>query len=453
MVVINSNSCQKAPIVAEAYIENFSHDGRGIARINGKTTFIQGALPSEHVSFRYLRRKRDFDEGLVESVLVASPSRSIPRCPHYDNCGGCAFQHFNEHEQIYAKQVFLLELLARYGHAVPALVLPPLTQENWHYRHKARFSVRHLAQKQETLVGFRERHNPRFIAKITQCPVMHNKIAIMPLRKLIGSFDNPQIIAQIEVAIGDEDVALILRNLAELSNNDQDKLRKFGKDYNFRIFLQPKGIKSIYLFYPEDNNEFLTYTLPQENIKFHFHPTDFIQVNIGLNALMVQQALQLMALTPKDLVLDLFCGLGNFSLPMAKYCARLVGIEGNLTMTNRAASNAKANGLTNVEFHCMDLTKIAIENMNNNHDLTGQMFSKVLLDPPRTGALEIVKQINKFTNLKRLVYVSCNPATLARDCNILVNTHGYNLATVGVMDLFPHTIHVEAIALFTKNCQ
>lgn len=439
---------QRLPVTIQtAEIEKFSHDGRGIARINGKTTFIQGALPNEQVSFQYTRIKSDFDEGKVISIISPSESRVQPRCLHYSLCGGCSLQHLNEQAQIHEKQQLLLDLLQRIGHCEPEAILEPLSSQSWNYRNKARLSVRYVSKKQATLVGFREKNNPRYITEINECPVMNAQIdaQIMELRSLIDSLDDPNSIAQIEVAAGDNDIALIFRNLTALSSADEEKFRQFGQKTNFRLFLQPGGTDSVKLFYPEEASEFLTYTLPKDNITFQFHPTDFTQVNAGLNQLMVARALELMALTSEDVVLDLFCGLGNFSLPLAKQCAKVVGVEGSDTMVSRARMNAEANGLTNTEFFCADLEKIDVISKLIPHD-----FSKILIDPPRSGALEIVKQIDRL-NPKRLVYVSCNPATLARDADILVNHKGYRLLAAGVMDMFPHTAHVESIALFEKG--
>ncbi|CEK10684.1 23S rRNA (uracil(1939)-C(5))-methyltransferase RlmD [Legionella hackeliae] len=439
---------QKLPAEAQiADIEKFSHDGRGIARINGKTTFIQGALPSEKVSFQYTCIKSDFDEGRVITILSPASSRVEPACPHYTLCGGCSLQHLDEETQIHEKQSLLLDLLKRVGHCEPETVLAPLTSDRWHYRNKARLSVRYVEKKQRSLVGFREKNNPRFITEIDGCPVLNETIdkEISNLRLLIDSFDDPRIIAQIEVAAGDDEIALIFRNLSPLSPEDEEKLRTFGERTNFRLFLQPGGNETVKLFYPLEASEFLTYALTQENIEFKFYPTDFTQVNSGLNQLMVSLALELMNLTSNDIVLDLFCGLGNFSLPLAKYSARVVGVEGSKAMVERAKMNAQANGFTNTEFFCADLEKLeAIAK------LTTQRFTKLLLDPPRSGALEVVKQIESL-NPERIVYVSCNPATLARDADILVNHKGYHLKAAGVMDMFPHTAHVESIALFEKG--
>ncbi len=427
-------------------IENFSHDLRGIARIAGKTTFIQNALPGETISFQYLRKKRDFDEGRMLSVVEPSPHRVEPRCPHYALCGGCSLQHLDGEAQIHEKETLLLDSLARIGHVQPETVLPPLTGQLWHYRNKARLSVRYVEKKQATLVGFREKNNPRYITEISQCPVLTARMDahIVTLRQLIDSFDAPESIAQIEVSAGDEDIALIFRNLAPLSVSDEEKLCLFADTATFRIFLQPAGPDSVYLLHPKAAGDFLSYALPDENIRFQFHPTDFTQVNASLNRLMVRQALTLLALDADDVVLDLFCGLGNFSLPMAKHCAKVVGVEGSDAMVKRAIMNAENNGLTNLQFFCANL-----EEETALKSLQPHQFTKLLLDPPRTGALAIMKQIHQIAPT-RIVYVSCNPATLARDADILVNHQGYRMIASGVMDMFPHTSHVESIALFEK---
>lgn len=425
-------------------VEKFSHDGRGIARIDGKTTFIEGALADETVIFQYTRQKKDYDEGRLLSVVKGSNHRVEPRCPHYSLCGGCSLQHLDGPAQIHEKQALLLDLLERTGHCKPDAVLPPLTSDLWHYRNKARLSVRYVQKKNATLIGFREKLNPRYITEIDQCPVLNARMDahIRPLRELLDKFQQPESIAQIEVAAGDDDMALIFRHLLPLSPEDQEKLIEFGKAADFRIYLQPAGPDSVHLIHPKDASEFLSYTLPEENITFQFHPNDFTQVNAGINRLMVQQAMVLLALQPDDEVLDLFCGLGNFSLPMAKHCRQVVGIEGSEAMVNRAQMNATANGITNTAFFSANL-----EEELNIASLKNTTFSKVLLDPPRTGAITMVKNIHKIAP-KRLVYVSCNPATLARDADILVNVHGYRLTQAGVMDMFSHTAHVESIALF-----
>lgn len=434
----------KEPVTAT--IEKFSHDGRGIARIEGKTTFIDGALPQETVTFQYTLKKRDYDEGKLISVIEASSKRVEPPCAHYALCGGCSLQHLDGQAQIHEKQTLLLDILARVGHCQPETVQPPLTNSLLHYRNKARLSVRYVEKKQSTLVGFREKNNPRYITEISHCSILNAQVAaqLVNLRQLIDTLDDSNCIAQIEVAAGDTDVALIFRNLSALSADDEEKLRQFSNSTNFRIYLQPAGPDSVYLFYPENADSFLSYCIPAFDVNFKFLPTDFTQVNPGLNRLMVERALNLLDLTVDDVVLDLFCGLGNFSLPLARKSKFVVGVEGSDAMVERASMNAKANGITNTEFFCANL-----EDENALSGLLHHKFSKVLLDPPRTGALEIVKQIDKI-NPKHIVYVSCNPATFARDADILVNHHGYHMSTAGVMDMFPHTSHVESIALFIK---
>lgn len=428
-------------------IEKLSHDGRGIARIDGKITFIQGALPGESVIFEYTRQKKDFDEGKVISIEKASDQRATPQCNHYSVCGGCSMQHMNAEMQIMEKEAQLLDLLSRFAHVQPAEILSPLTSDLWNYRNKARLSAKFVQKKNSVLVGFREKNNPRYIAEISHCPVIHARVGdeLEAMRALIASFEKPDMIAQIEVAAGDREVALILRNLTDLSPTDEEKIQAFSEKTGFRIFLQPGGPDSVFLLYPKKASEYLSYELPEEKITFSFHPVDFTQVNSNLNRLMVKHALHLLDLQATDRVLDLFCGLGNFSLPIARHCSQVLGVEGTQTMVERAYMNARNNQIQNAEFLCANL-----EDETSFSAFTHFKANKVLLDPPRTGALAIVKHIN-LLKPERIVYVSCNPATLARDTDILVNQHGYFLKAAGVMDMFPHTAHVESIALFEKK--
>ncbi len=389
-----SKKRQRLPATIEtAVIEKFSHDGRGIARLSGKVTFIEGALPGETVSFQYTGVKSDYAEGRITAIHTASPLRATPRCAHYSQCGGCSLQHLDEKIQIEEKQKLLIDLLERTGHCEPENILEPLTAQSWNYRNKARLSARFVIKKGIGLVGFREKHNPRYIAEINQCSILNAKIGskILLLRSLLESLENPHTIAQIEVAAGDEDIALIFRNLEPLSEFDEEKLRAFGRETQFRLFLQPGGPATVHLFFPEGESEFLSYSLPQYDINFQFHPTDFTQVNAGLNRLMVARAIELLNLSKDDVVLDLFCGLGNFSLPIARYCKKVIGIEGSETMVSRAKMNAKANEITNADFICADLEQISALSL-----LLGERFTKLLIDPPRTGALEVVKQIDKL---------------------------------------------------------
>ncbi len=441
-------SKSKLPVEPQsARIDNLSHDGKGIARINGKATFIQGALPQELVEFQYSLVKKDFDEGRLLSVLESSPLRVEPKCPHYQMCGGCSLQHMSGEEQIHFKQEQLLDLLTRYGHTTPEEILPPLTAAPWNYRNKARLSVRFVEKKGHAMVGFRERNSPRFITEISQCPVLNSQVDndLLPLRHLIDSMEDKHCIAQIEVAAGDDSIALIFRNLNPLSEADELKIKSFGAEHNYLIFLQPKGPDSVYCVYPEGVGSFLHYSLPDYKLTYLFHPNDFTQVNSELNRLMVNQALALMDLKSSDNVLDLFCGLGNFSLPMALSCNHVIGVEGSQTMVDRAYMNAKHNSISNVDFYAANLDSLDEVAKLGNHKI-----NKLLIDPPRSGALEVVKQMDKLKP-ERIVYVSCNPVTLARDTDILVNQHHYKLIKAGVMDMFPHTAHVESIALFIKE--
>jgi 23S rRNA (uracil1939-C5)-methyltransferase len=362
-------------------------------------------------------------------------------------CGGCSLQHVQEDKQILIKQEQLLDLLARYGRSQPEEILPPLLSKHWHYRNKARLSVRFVEKKGTTMVGFRERNNPRYITEINQCPVLNAKVDadLVHLRELVDHLDDRHSIAQIEVAAGDEDIALIVRHLNPMTVNDAERIKQFANEFNYTVFLQPGGPDSIHLFYPEQASSYLKYSLTKHDITFQFHPTDFTQVNAELNSAMVDQALKLLELKSTDIVLDLFCGLGNFTLPMARQCKHVVGIEGSKTMVDRAHMNARNNQIENVEFYAANL-----DDEEEVSCLANRTYHKVLIDPPRSGALEIVRQMDKI-NPDSLVYVSCNPVTLARDTDILVNQKGYRLIKAGVMDMFPHTTHVESIAFFKKE--
>jgi 23S rRNA (uracil1939-C5)-methyltransferase len=436
---------EKNQTLITAYIEKSSHDGRGIARIDGKTTFVEGALPEEEVSFILTKQKKDYNEGRVVSIVKASPHRVDPACLHFSVCGGCSMQHLNVKEQIQEKQKQMLDMLSRIGNCSPESILPPLVAKTWQYRTKARLSVRFVQKKNTALVGFREKNNPRYIAEVTACAILTDKLAcsIHDLRELINTLDNPSCIAQIEVAVGNE-AALIVRNLEILSADDENKLKQFAQKFQLKMFLQPKGPSSIYLLYPQDGISYLHYDLPEHSIRFQFHPSDFTQINDSLNPLMVSKALELLDLNSSDTVLDLFCGLGNFTLPIANYCKSVVGVEGSEMMIERAKENAKLNQIENSEFFAANLEEGTILDRLGDYQ-----FTKVLLDPPRTGAQCMVQLMDKLKP-KTIVYISCNPATLARDSNILVNQKGYRLMAAGVMDMFPHTAHVESIAVFER---
>lgn len=430
----------------QAEITALSHDGRGIAHINGKTVFIANALPGETVIFAYTYSKAKYAEGQIIEVIKPAAERVTPKCQHFAYCGGCSMQHLASESQIAFKQQVLLEQLKHFGNIAPQEILPPLTGPEWGYRQKARLGVRYVAKKGGTLVGFREK-NSRYLADIERCEVLNPKVglSILKLRALIDSLSCYQQIAQIEVAIGDEVTALVFRNLVEMPAQDLEKLASFARQHELAIYLQPKGPETTYKIWPVEHSDMLSYQLPNYEITYQFHPLDFTQVNPFINRQMVELALKLLDLQAEDDVLDLFCGLGNFSLPIARHCRQVVGVEGDKLMVERATHNARLNELSNAQFYAANLMESIA-----NEPWAKQTYSKILLDPPRSGAAELLQSIQHF-KAERIVYVSCNPATLARDAGFLVNQLGYRLVKAGVMDMFPQTSHVESIALFVKD--
>lgn len=426
-------------------IDKLTHDGRGIARINGKITFITDALPGEEVTFHYTKKRSQYDEGQLDAVITPSADRVKPECQHYGICGGCSLQHMHHRLQITTKQALLLAQLEHIGKVQPLHILPPIISEPWGYRRKARLGVKHVAKKHKVLVGFRER-NPRFIADIQSCSVLHPSVGkkISALSELIASLEAHQQIPQIEVAIGDDATGLVFRHLAPLIASDIEKLRSFGQVHQLHIYLQPKSNDSVYLLWPENTSPLLSYKFPTYDLELLFHPMDFTQVNNNINQQMVTQAIKLLAPQENEHILDLFCGLGNFTLPLAKHCQRVTGVEGTEAMVKRAQANAAHNNITNTEFYAADLTQDI-----SNAVWAQKKYEKILLDPPRSGAFELVTQIAGF-QAQRIVYVACNPATLARDAAELVK-QGYQLTHAGILDMFPHTSHVESMAVFEKN--
>jgi 23S rRNA (uracil1939-C5)-methyltransferase len=433
----------------EATITDLTHDGRGVARRDGKAVFVSGALPGERVMAEQTAKNRHYDEAKTLDVLDASPDRVAPRCPHFGTCGGCVLQHLDENRQIEAKQRVLLENLERIGHVTPGTVLPSLTGANWGYRRKGRFSVRRVNKKDKTLVGFREQ-DPRFVADLSEChtviPEIGGKVA--DFATLVESLDAREHIPQIEFIAGDESadfsgVALVFRHLQPLSEGDRAKLVAFGEDNRFAIFLQPGGLESVHPLWPEAPQ--LAFALAPWNVSLAFRPLDFIQVNAALNEKMIAHTFGLLDLQAEDRVLDLFCGLGNFTLPMARLVGEVVGVEGDAGLVARARENATRNALANAQFHAADLTQD-----QRNAPWMRQGFDKLLLDPPRSGAIEVLQQL-PLKQFDRIVYVSCHPGSLARDAGYLVNEQGYTLVSAGAMDMFPHTAHVESIALFERR--
>jgi 23S rRNA (uracil1939-C5)-methyltransferase len=431
--------------IARTLISALSHEGRGIAHIDGKTTFIEGALPGEEIEFRYTKRHRQYDEGQTVQVLTPSAERVAPLCRHYDICGGCTLQHMAPEAQILHKQQALLDLLARIGKVTPSVILPPLVGPVWGYRSKARLGVKYVIKKEKLLVGFRER-DPRFLADISHCEVLHPAVGqqLEALKAMIASLTCYTQIPQVEVAVSEDTVALIFRHMEALPQGDRDKLVEFGKARQWHIYAQPKGPTTIHRLWPTTGLERLTYQLPEYNLKMQFHPIDFTQINTVINQQIVAQALQLLQLEATDTALDLFCGIGNFTLPLARFCREVVGVEGSATSIARARENATLNDISNVDFHVADLSKDT-----SHFPWIHHRYDKVLLDPPRTGALDVLPGVLKWQPT-RIVYVSCNPATLARDAAKLQEL-GYTCHSAGVMDMFPQTSHVEAMVLFVKE--
>jgi len=426
----------------QARIEDLSHDGRGVAHIDQKAIFIDGALAGELITFKYTGRQRSYDEGAVISVEEASDDRVEAKCPHFGVCGGCALQHLDPAKQILAKQRVLVENLSRIGSVEPDTLLPPVTGPHWGYRRKARLGVRYVAAKGRVLVGFREKRNS-FLADIHICPVLHPVVGehLDDLSDCIGAMHARQRIAQIEVAISDVDTALVFRNLDPLDEHDTRLLEKLASKLDVCIMLQPGGPETVAPLSGQVAE--LSYRLPEENIDFHFQAIDFTQVNTDINRSMVRLALELLDLQAGDSVLDLFCGLGNFTLPIARHVASVTGVEGSAELIQRAADNARQNQIDNVNYHVANLAKPL-----EDQSWMQSKYDKILLDPPRSGAAELIGQLPALGAM-RIVYVSCHPASLARDAGILV-AKGYRLVKAGVMDMFPHTAHVESIALFER---
>jgi len=424
-------------------IQNFTHDGRGVARVDGKAIFVSGALKGERVVAKLTAKHRQYDEAETVEVLQASPDRVTPGCAHFGVCGGCALQHLAPAAQIAAKQQTLIENLARIGDVEPKRVLDPLQGEPWGYRRRGRLSVRHVEKKGRVLVGFRET-NGKYVADLSRCPVVLPVVGerLGAIAELLASMDAVREIPQVEFACGDALTALVFRHLQPLSEGDLGKLTAFAQRENVAVMLQPKGPDSVHALWPAQVE--LYFDIPRFDLRLDFDPLDFIQVNAAINARMIDHALSLLDVQPDESVLDLFCGLGNFTLPLARQAKSVVGVEGDHALVARAKRNAERNGITNAEFFMADLAE-------NQRDApwAKRHYDRILLDPARAGADKLIEWF-PFKQVKRVVYVSCHPASLARDAGMLVRDHGYKLKAAGVMDMFPHTAHVESIAVFER---
>ena len=427
-------------------IESLDHEARGITRLEGKTIFVEGALPGEKVEYTSFRRKPNYEVAQADRILKASPDRVAPKCPHYGSCGGCSMQHLDSTAQVAAKQRVLESNLWHLGRLRAEQLYAPIHGPAWGYRFRARLAARFVAKKGGMLIGFHERKSS-YIADMTTCPNLppHVSKLLVPLRELVAGLSISAAMPQVELAVGEHITALVLRNLEALTAADEARVKAFADHHDVVFYLQPQGPATAYRFYPLEGPR-LTYALPEYAIEHAFSPTEFTQVNHAVNRVLVRRAMALLDPRPGERIADMFCGLGNFTLPIARLGAQVVGVEGSRELVRRAGENAAANGLAEkVEYGVANLFEATPESLA----ALGR-FDKMLIDPPREGALELVKAIDPEQAPRRIVYVSCNPSTLARDAAILVSQKGYRLLGAGVVNMFPNTSHVESIALFEK---
>ncbi|MEJ8795972.1 23S rRNA (uracil(1939)-C(5))-methyltransferase RlmD [Trinickia caryophylli] len=444
-----------APIIE---IESLDMEARGVGRLvdesgePGKVVFVEGALPGERVTYSSYRRKPSYEQAQVVDVLRASVMRTKPQCAFFGTCGGCSMQHLDARAQVAVKQRVLEDDLWHLAKLRPETVFRPIHGPSWGYRYRARLTVRNVVKKGGVLVGFHERKSS-YVADMTSCEVLppHVSAMLVPLRRLVESLSIRDRLPQIELAVGSTVTALVLRILEPLTVDDEGHLRAFADEHRVQFWLQPKGPDSVVPFYPLDVE--LDYTLPEFGVRMPFKPTDFTQVNHAINRVLVGRALRLLAPGRGERVLDLFCGLGNFTLPLARLAREVMGIEGSETLTARALENAKANGVdAHTSFACRNLFELTADDLR-----ALGAFDKFLIDPPREGALAVAKALAEIAQSGdgplpgRIVYVSCNPSTLARDAGLLVHEAGYRLKGAGVVNMFPHTSHVESIALFERG--
>ncbi len=433
-------------------IESVDHEGQGIARsAEGKTVFVDGALAGETVEARITRQKPNYDKAVVETVIIASASRVRPRCPHFGVCGGCSMQHLDARAQVAVKQRVLEDNLQRIGNVVPEVVFPAIEGPHWGYRQRARLSVRHVAKKGGVLVGFHEKRSS-YVADMRECHVLPEHLsALLPkLRELIGAMSIRDRAPQIEYAQGDGLPVLVLRNLEPLPDDDIALLKRFAANHEVQWYLQPKGPETAAPLPGESHT--LGYRLSEFGLRHPFSPTEFTQVNPHINEMLVRRAMRWLDIQPNDRVGDFFCGLGNFTLPIAQRAAFTLGVEGSASLVARAHENAQVNGLASrVSYTVTNLFEV-----EGSWLCALPRLNKWLIDPPRDGALALVKALpdqsspDRGTAPETIVYVSCNPATLARDASILVHEKGYRLLGAGVANMFPHTAHVESLAVFRR---
>jgi 23S rRNA (uracil1939-C5)-methyltransferase len=426
-----------------ATVAALTHDAQGVVR-QGKAAFVAGALPGESIRFRRTRHHRQHDEAELLEVLEPSAARVVPRCAHFGVCGGCALQHLAPEAQLEAKQTELQDNLERVGRVSPQEWLAPLRGPVWNYRRRARLGAKFVIKKDRVVVGFRERLAP-YVAEVQRCEVLSLPVGelIAPLAQMLNGLSIRHRIPQIEVAVADNVVALVLRVLDPPSADDLVRLREFAAGHSVRFYLQAGGLDSVRpLESVAGGLEPLRYGLPQFGLQLEFTPTDFVQINAQINEALVSRAVELLDLTPSSSVLDLFCGIGNFTLALARRAGRVVGVEGEQGLVERARHNARLNDISNAEFHVADLGRAPEPGLPWLTD----RYTHVLLDPPRAGAAEVLAAVSRL-NPQRVLYISCHPGSLARDLGLLVHEHGMNLVAAGVLDMFPHTTHVESLAL------
>ena len=432
-----------------ATIESLDHEGKGIARLEGKTIFVEGALTGETVEFSSYRKKPSFEQATTTRIIRESSLRVTPKCAHFGVCGGCSMQHLDPSAQAAVKQRVLEDNLWHLSRVKAETLFPAIYGPSWGYRYRARLSVRHVSKKGGVLVGFHEKKSS-FVADMQGCEILPRHVSeLLPkLRELVAALSIRERLPQIELAIGDAVTALVLRILEPLSPADEVVLRAFADEHRVQFWLQAKGPETVVPFHPLDAPQ-LAYTLPEFGIRMPFRPTDFTQVNHAINRVLVRKALALLNPQPGEHIADMFCGLGNFTLPIARSGAYVLGMEGSPALVQRSRENAAVNGLAeNTEFiaeNLFDMTPARLASLGH--------FDRMLIDPPREGAISLVKALpapGEGHGPKRIVYVSCSPSTLARDAGILVHEKGYALKGACIANMFPHTSHVESIALFER---
>lgn len=430
-----------------ATIHSLDNEGRGITRsAEGKAVFVEGALPGEEVDYTVVRKKKTYEQAEIRQIVRPSSQRVTPRCAFFEKCGGCSMQHLDSNAQAAVKQRVLENALWHIARLKPGIIYPAIVGAPWGYRYRARIGVRYVPSKGGVLVGFHEKRSS-YIADMTSCQILppHISDMLLPLRELIDGLSVRERLPQIEIAIGDTETVLVFRNLVDVEPADIARLRSFAETHAIQVWLQPSGPASAYRVHPESAPA-LTYSMPEFGVTMTFRPNDFTQVNVPINRVLMRRSMHLLDPQPGERIADLFCGLGNFSLPIARSGAMVIGVEGSDALVARAAENARANGLAErTEFYAANL----FEATEDSIAALGKL-DKLLIDPPRDGAMAVVRALGPDAP-RRIVYVSCNPASLARDAAVLVYEKGYRLKGAGIANMFPQTSHVESIALFERD--